>query len=153
MPNKAFKAKNVPALAAEERKRQYEGLVRIRTIGAAAISAAVGWIGGRDRFDLEMAGGYLHPNNVFSDPANRAPLEHSYTTNGSSVVGGAEVGCDWQAPGSGNSYPASRRKTQDCGSRMPPSPWPRAKGAKKKKIKNLKGNKLESWAARRRPVQ
>ena len=64
------------------------------------VGGNAGWIGGSDRLDLEMSGGFLNPLNIFSVPANRAPLAHSYEPNRSSGVVGAEVGCDWQAPGS-----------------------------------------------------
>ena len=55
-----------------------------------------GWIGGRDSYDLTMAGGFLNPINIFSNPANRAGLEHSYQSNTSSGTAGLQVGCNYQ---------------------------------------------------------
>src|SRR5947208_3079498 len=63
------------------------------------IGGNAGWIGGGDRYDLSMAGGFLNPLNVFSIPANSALLNHSYTSNGSSnsgFTGGGQIGCNYQ---------------------------------------------------------
>src|SRR5438105_3644376 len=39
---------------------------------------SAGWIGGGDQFDLTPSGAFDLPANVFSIPANRAPLLSSY---------------------------------------------------------------------------
>ena len=56
----------------------------------------VGWIGSSDHYDLSMAGGFLDPINLFSNPANSAPLNHSYDPHSLGITGGAQVGCNYQ---------------------------------------------------------
>lgn len=53
------------------------------------VGGDVGWIGGRDRFDT-------YPSGSIS-AFNPGPNNHSYTGNGSSVIGGVSVGCNWTA--------------------------------------------------------
>jgi outer membrane immunogenic protein len=55
-----------------------------------------GWIGGGDRFDLTPSGAFDLPANVFSIPANRAPLLSSYRPRGSGFTGGVQIGCNQQ---------------------------------------------------------
>lgn len=72
-------------------------------VAAAAFSWTGCYVGGniggvRDRADndLTMAGDFLLPDNIFRFAENRALLSHSYTTNGSGVTGGVQVGCNYQ---------------------------------------------------------
>jgi outer membrane immunogenic protein len=55
-----------------------------------------GWIGGGDRFDLTPSGAFDSPANVFSIPANRAPLLSSYRPHTSGFTGGVQIGCNRQ---------------------------------------------------------
>jgi outer membrane immunogenic protein len=55
-----------------------------------------GWIGSRDSYDLTMDGGFLASNNIYSNPANRVGLEHSYQSNRSSGTAGLQAGCNYQ---------------------------------------------------------
>jgi outer membrane immunogenic protein len=60
------------------------------------IGGNVAWIKDNSYFDLSMAGAFLNPANFFSNPANSALLNNSYTSNSSSVAGGVQVGCNYQ---------------------------------------------------------
>jgi outer membrane immunogenic protein len=60
------------------------------------IGGNAGWIGSRDSYDLTMAGGFLAPFNLFSNPANRVGLEHSYQSSRSSGTAGLQAGCNYQ---------------------------------------------------------
>lgn len=52
---------------------------------------------GADHYDLSMAGAFLLPNNIFSDPANSGQLNHSYSTNPVGFSGGGQIGCNQQS--------------------------------------------------------
>src|SRR6266699_1922009 len=52
-----------------------------------------GWIGGGDQFDLTPSGAFDLPINVFSIPANRAPLLSSHRPHTSGFTGGIQIGC------------------------------------------------------------
>ena len=49
-----------------------------------------------DHYDLSMAGGFLDPANIFSNPANNSQLNHSYTPNPGGITGGGQIGCNQQ---------------------------------------------------------
>jgi outer membrane immunogenic protein len=51
---------------------------------------------GDDRYDLTMAGAFLLPGNLFSNPANSSQLNHSYSPNPVGFTGGGQIGCSWQ---------------------------------------------------------
>jgi outer membrane immunogenic protein len=55
-----------------------------------------GWIGGGDQFDLTPSGAFDLPINVFSIPANRAPLLSSHRPHTSGFTGGIQIGCNKQ---------------------------------------------------------
>jgi outer membrane immunogenic protein len=71
--------------------------VKTSSWAGCRIGGNIGWLGGNANQNLEMAGGYLEPGNLFSDPGNSAKLNHSYKTSTSGVVGGIGAGCDYQA--------------------------------------------------------
>jgi outer membrane immunogenic protein len=51
---------------------------------------------GDDRYDLTMAGAFLLPVNLFSNPANSSQLNHSYSPSPVGFTGGGHIGCNWQ---------------------------------------------------------
>jgi outer membrane immunogenic protein len=60
------------------------------------VGGNVGWIGSDNHYDLSMAGGFLDPINLFSNPEVSGPLNHSYDPHDSAVTGGGQVGCNYQ---------------------------------------------------------
>lgn len=61
------------------------------------IGGNLGWADASVNQDLSMAGEYLSPDNLFSDPNNNAKLNHSYKTSASGGTGGVGAGCDYQS--------------------------------------------------------
>jgi outer membrane immunogenic protein len=89
-----------PALAADIR-------IKAPVYKAPAPVAAYDWSGcyvggngglidGGDRFDLTPSGAFDSPANVFSIPANRAPLLSSYRPRDAGFTGGVQIGCNRQ---------------------------------------------------------
>ena len=61
------------------------------------VGVNVGGIGGgSSAADLSIGGGYFNPSNLFSDPANSGPLNHSHSFNEWGFTGGGQVGCNYQ---------------------------------------------------------
>ena len=51
---------------------------------------------GNDQANLSMAGQFLAPNNIFSNPANNEQFAHSYRPNDFGIAAGVQLGCNYQ---------------------------------------------------------
>jgi outer membrane immunogenic protein len=60
------------------------------------VGVNVGGIGGNDKYDLSIGGGFLVPPNLAAIPANQAAYAHSYAPNEWGFTGGGQVGCNYQ---------------------------------------------------------
>lgn len=49
-----------------------------------------------EQYSLAMAGGFLLNNNLFSNPANKSQVGHSFASDGTSFTGGGQIGCNRQ---------------------------------------------------------
>jgi outer membrane immunogenic protein len=60
------------------------------------VGGNLGAVAGGDRYGFSMAGQYLLPTNIFSNPANNAQFAHSYGSGDTGVTAGVQVGCNYQ---------------------------------------------------------
>lgn len=61
------------------------------------VGGNVGGMIGSDRYSPSMGGDFLLAGNLFSNPANSALVNHSYTPNPGAFTGGVQIGCNYQS--------------------------------------------------------